>query len=358
MSQRRAPSTDPPTTSAGRVTIRRHRARSGAVRACLVATIVVAAAVAAADDPVVLHLGSDEWPPFTGGPDTEHAAVVLVETALDRAGITATTTIDEWKDIEARIRRGELDGSPAMWRSERRERELLFSEPYLENRLILVGRSGSDVSATRLADLAGKRVAVVGGYDYGDAVDRAAGVYLVASHSDQESLDKLLAGDVDYMLVDELVVHHLLTFQPEEATENLEFGVTPLVRRTLHLAIRRDVPNAERIVGAFDSEIRQLQADGTYSQILRVGWIRVDVDGDGLYELVPFGEQIGEAPPGAVYDVFGEMPKDQKTDDDRVVVQGNIYKGWDAIPDRYKIPPSPGGPTTFKYGDTLVTFKF
>ena len=46
----------------------------------------------------------------------------------------------------------------------RGERALIYSQPYLENRLILVERQGSDVSATSLADLAGKQIALVSGY--------------------------------------------------------------------------------------------------------------------------------------------------------------------------------------------------
>ena len=57
---------------------------------------------------------------------------------------------------------GEFDGSAALWKDTERERALIYSEPYLENRLILVGRQGSDVSATTLAGLASKRIALVG----------------------------------------------------------------------------------------------------------------------------------------------------------------------------------------------------
>jgi ABC-type amino acid transport substrate-binding protein len=311
-----------------------------------------------AEEPRPLRLGSDEWPPFTGEDGTQRAAIELVHAALDRADIEVTTVIQEWKHVEAAIRRGDLDGSAAMWRTERREEQLLFSDPYLENRLVLIGRSGSDVSATRVNELAGKRVAVVGQYAYGDVVDGAEGVYFVNAHNDQDSLDKLLAGAVDYMLVDELVVRHLMTYQPDEAAAKLEIGMTPLARKTLHFAIRRDVPQADRIISAFNRQIREMQADGTYGRILQVGWIRADVDGDGLYELVPLGDRIGELPPRAVYDVYGTAPEEEEPEKERVVIQGNIYKGWDAIPDRYKIPPSPGGDTTFKYGTTLVTFKF
>ena len=321
--------------------------------------LVVAASVAVADDPLELRLASDEWPPFTGEPGSTRAAIDLVQTALDRAGIHATTTIVPWKQVEIGIRDGDFDGSAAMWRTDRRERDMVFSAPYLENRLVLVGRAGSDVSATRMTDLAGRRVAAVGRYAYGEQIGQAEGVLFVNTRNDQDSLDKLLAGDVDYMLVDELVARYLLKFQPDDVEANLEIGLRPLARRLLYFALRRDVPNAERIIAAFNGEIHAMQGDGTYAEKLQVGWIRVDVDSDGLYELVPYGDHLGEYPPGTVYDVFGEMPTDESPPEkQRIVVQGNIYEGWDAIPDRYKVPPSQGGPTSWKYGTTLMTLKF
>ncbi|MEX1310712.1 MAG: transporter substrate-binding domain-containing protein [Candidatus Sulfomarinibacteraceae bacterium] len=329
------------------------------MRVGLAVCLASLAATATATDPEELRLGSDEWPPFTGSHGKQRAALELIHTALDRAGYQATTTIDEWRRVEAAIRRGDLDGSAAMWRTEAREKTLLFSAPYLENRLVLIGRRGSDVSATRMTDLAGKRVAAVGQYAYGEDVTQAAGVLFVKAKNDQDSLDKLLAGEVEYMLVDELVVQHLLTFQPDEVAANLEIGFTPLARRPLHFAIRRDIPNAEKIVQAVDNEIVKMQGDGSYSEILQIGWIRVDVDGDGLYELVPFGDQVGETPPRSVYDVFGDMPDDDEPPEKkRILVGGDIYQGWDAIPDRYKQPPSQGGPTSFKYGNTFTTLRF
>ena len=98
-------------------------------------------------------------------------------------------------------------------------------------------------------------------------------------------------------------------------------------------------------------------ADGTYAEILQVGWIRVDVDGDGLHELVALGDMVGERPPGTVYDVFGEVPEETPIEKQRVFVQGNIYKGWDAIPDAYKGPTSIMDPSYYR-GTTLGTLKF
>jgi len=322
----------------------------------LAALLVVFPALVMATEPGELHLASDTWPPFTDTQKGQRVAIELVETALERAGISATTTIVDWKDAEFGIRNGTFDGSAAMWRTDEREENLIFSDPYLENRLVLVGLKGSDVAAARISDLSGKRVAAVGRYAYGDAITGAVGVYFVNGQNDQEDLDKLLAGEVDYMLIDELVARYLLSYQKDEATAKLEIGTTPLARRTLHLAVRRDIPDAPKIIAAFNREIQGMFTDGTYGTILQVGSILVDIDGDGLDELVTLGDVVGQAPPGTVYDVFGKEPE-TPPEKQRVFVKGNIYEGWAAIPDRYKGPAGPMEPT-FKYGTTVFTLQF
>ena len=333
------------------------RPREMAKRGCLCLLMVLGASGTMATDGSELRLASDSWPPFTDNPMGQRVAVELVHTALERSGIKATTTVVDWKDVERGLRKATYDGSAAMWRNEQRERQLLFSEPYLENRLILIGRKGSPVEGLHIVDLAGKRVAAVGHYAYGDEINKADGVLFVNGRSDQDNLDKLLAGDVEYMLVDELVVRYLVASQPEEAANRLELGTTALARRLLHFAIRKEISGADGIIASFNREIRKMMADGTYSEILQVGWIRVDVDGDGLVELVALGDRVGEMPPGTVYDVFGEVPEEAAIEKQRIFVQGNIYKGWDAVPDAYK------GPTGimdvgWKSGTTLGTLKF
>ncbi len=313
-------------------------------------------ALAMAADPRELRLASDVWPPFTGEAGGARVAFELVNTALERARIDTTTAIVDWKEVEAGIRQGKFDGTAAMWRTEKRDESLVFSEPYLENRLVLVGRKGSDVSAARMSDLAGKRVAAVGRYAYGEEVEQAVGVFFVNARNDQDGLDKLLAGEVDYMLVDELVVRYLLTYQRDDAAAKLEIGSTPLARRTLHFALRRTVPDAEDIVASFNAEIDGMMADGSYSRILQVGWIRVDIDGDGRDELVALGDSLTPPPFSGVYDVFGEEPE-VPPEKQRIFVAGSVYEGWDAIPERYKGPAGPND-VTFKHGTTIFSLKF
>src|SRR5262245_3807832 len=101
-----------------------------------------------------LHLVSTAWPPFTNPPGQPRFALDLVNEAIKRIGSSADTAIVADSAFTTSLLSGKFDGSAAAWRDAERETVLLYSDPYLENRLILVGRRGSDVSATKLSDLA------------------------------------------------------------------------------------------------------------------------------------------------------------------------------------------------------------
>ena len=159
---------------------------------------------------------------------------------------------------------GQFDGSAALWRDTERERALIYSQPYLENRLILVGRQGSDVSATSLPDLAGKRIALVSGYAYGKVVETTDGPIFVDSNSEEDSLARLLNGGADYTLMDDIVIQYLITNHGEEARTRLAFGSTPLLTRSLHFAVRQSLPDAESIISRFNAELRGMIADRSY----------------------------------------------------------------------------------------------
>jgi polar amino acid transport system substrate-binding protein len=310
-----------------------------------------------------LHLVSTAWPPFTNKAGESRFALDLVEAAFGRIGVGSTTAIVDASQFTSSLLSGRFDGSAAAWKDPERERVLLFSQPYLENRLILVGRRGGDVSATTFAALGGKRIAIVEGYSYGDAVD-SAGPAFVRTRTEEESLTQLLNGAVDYTLMDELVVRYITSNYPKEAQSKLQFGTTPLVTRPLYLAIRKDLPDAQLILDRFNAQIRGMIADHTYHRLLHVDWILADVDGDGVNEYVPRGDRLGKVEPQGAYSiatstspsVTAPQPRDRDTTPRRFYVGGNLYSDWASIPQPYKIESSgwsPGRSTA-----SIFTFKW
>lgn len=307
--------------------------------ASLVACLLVSAVAAFAADGGALRLGSDVWPPFTDVDGKARVAIDLVEQALQRAGFEADSEVrSDFGDVVASIRKGDLDGSAALWRSAERAELLVFSRPYLENRLVLVGLKGSDIGATSFAELIGRRVAIVGSYDYGDAVKKDSGVKFVEGPSDGENLQKLLRREVDYVLADALLVHHLFARHEAKAQRLLQVGTRALAVRSLHLALRRDHPDAAKIVAAFDAEIRRMMTDGSYNEILQMDWIQADVDGDGKIELILSGREAGEKPPTGSYRVFDVPAQPSDRVEVGYFVAGQRYDDWQQVPAEYKVP--------------------
>jgi polar amino acid transport system substrate-binding protein len=289
-----------------------------------------------------LRLVSTAWPPFTNGPGQARFALDLVEAALGRIGLTSNTTIVDAAGFTPALLTGQYDGSAAAWKDPERERALLFSQAYLENRLILVGRQGADVSAANLGALKGKRIAIVEGYSYGDEIDKA-GPTFVRSRSEEDSLAQLLSSAVDYTVMDELVVQYIVDHHAKEARTRLQFGSTPLLTRSLYFAVRRSLPDAESIVSRFNAQLRGMIADRTYHRLLHVDWIRADIDGDGIAEDVPLNDRAGPAAPQRTYSLFSAEPSapEPKTPPQRFYIGGNIYNSWNAVPDMYKVMDRP-----------------
>jgi polar amino acid transport system substrate-binding protein len=328
-----------------------------AVRTILpLAMALVALGIAA--QATTLRLVSTAWPPFTNEPGQARFALDLVETAMDRIGIRAATTIVAAAEFTPSLLGGSFDGSAAAWKDPDRDRALLFSEPYLENRLILVGRRGADVSASALPALTGKRIAIVEGYSYGDVV-LVSGPTFVRSRSEEDSLELLLASRVDYTLMDELVVQYIVDYHASEARTRLQIGSTPLLKRQLHVAVRRTNPEAGAIVDRFNGQLRTMIADRTYHRLLHVGWILADVDGDGVPEYVPASDRQGPDEPRRAYMLFADQP-DARSAPPRYYFGGTIYSEWASVPAQYKIYSVAAGdrPDPARSTASVFTFKW
>ena len=315
---------------------------SGTGRRGLTAMVFFTAAAAAwltaaGQTTTQLRLVSTIWPPFTNNSGQPRFALDLVEEGTRRIGVTTTTAFVEAAKFTPAILTGPFDGSGAAWKDAERERALLFSQPYLENRLILVARRGGDVSAKALAELKGKRIAIVEGYSYGDTID-TAGPTFVRSRGEEDSLALLLKSAVDYTLMDELVVEYIVDHHPEEARTRLQFGARPLITRQLFFAVRRTLPDAQSIIDRFNGQLRAMITDHTYHKLLHVAWISVDIDGDGQMEYVPYSDKAGPKPPQRAYLLFSsDKPANAPAEPPkRFMMGGNIYTSWATVPDQFK----------------------
>jgi len=181
-------------------------------------------------------------------------------------------------------------------------------------------------------------VAIVEGYAYGDGVENA-GPTFVRSRREEASLDLLLTGVVEYTLMDQLVVEYLVSQYEAQAKARLEFGTTPLLIRKLHLAIRKDLPDAAGIISRFNTQLKTMVADRTYHRLLHLDWISADVDGDGIPEYIPADDKAaGTAPPAHAYSLsYTDERARSKVSGEHYYLGGRVYNSWADVPDSYKV---------------------
>jgi len=297
-----------------------------------------------------LKLSFDVWPPFTNVQGEKSIATDIVETALNRVNIASSCLVGDFETVMEGIYNGSYDGSPALWKSEKREKELLFSDPYLENQLILVGRKGANVAFTSISELEQKRIGLVREYAYGDSLTEIVDLQIVYGKDDQANLVNLLSDKVDYMLVDALLIQYLLKYEMNDVSAMLEFSKKPLIVKPLHLALRKDLPEAATVIEQFNAEVKKMINEGLYNELLGLDWIRVDMDGDGTLEIVLNGDAAGTEPPEYAYDVH---PSDA-ANTDQFYIAGKYYNSWEEVPDKYKVTiPPPEGADTYNYGMTI-----
>lgn len=281
-----------------------------------------------------IQLSSDVWPPFTNVEGEKSIALDIVAEALQSIDISVDYHIIDFEDVMDGIASGTYDGSGALWLEKSREETMLFSDPYLQNQLILVGRKGSNVLVKAISEFKGKRIGVVENYAYGDFLEDDKNNQIIYGESDQQNLERLLSEQIDYFLVDALLIQYLLKYQLNDVSEFLEIGKNPLVTKSLHLAIRKDVPDADQIITQFNTAISGMIADGSYNEILGLNWISADIDGDGIIELVFVGNEAGKTAPDNSYNV---LYSDTSQQAQVFYVNGKKYNSWDDVPQQNKV---------------------
>lgn len=238
--------------------------------------------IAEANDPLLLS--NDDWPPFIIEGDEQGTAELLVCQALERSGWPCRVQVNDWETVLNETRIGSIDGIAAAWRNPDRETYLLFSEPYLANRIVPVVSKKEPVAIKSVADLAGLRVALVKDYAYGDEIMVMASDFeVIRAKNTRDALKKVRSGKADAALIDELVARDEME---SSRMDDLTVSETVLAFRDLHFAVSRQHPLAEVIIDDFQRAYKLMLEDGTVNEILNVDWLATDFGQTGKLDVV------------------------------------------------------------------------
>lgn len=218
----------------------------------------------------VLKVTGSLWSPYLDGElENGGLAADLVRSALIRAGYEVHAEVEGWTRAYEGAAVGVYDVVAAIWQSEERGRDLLFSGAYLMNDIVFMARRGVLVDYERLSDLRGLRIGVVREYAYEDAFDQDPELTRIVNDHLIQNLLLLRQGRVDMVVGDKwAILHQISQFIPDDVG-SFRLLSKPLARRALRLGVSRQNPDAEKIVAAFDAAIQEMRKDGSYSEIVK-----------------------------------------------------------------------------------------
>ncbi len=209
----------------------------------------------------------DSFPPM--GYRDDSGAIVgfdidLAQEAAKRLGVAVEFKPVQWNGIIMSLNKGDID---VIWNgltiTEERQKQIIFSKPYLDNRQIIVVQVGSPI--TDKSSLAGKTVGLQLGSSSETALnsDRevASSLKDVRKYSaNTEALMDLAAGRIDAVIVDEVVGRYYISRKPESyRILNDDFGA-----ESYGIGFRKD---DESLRDAIDRVLDEMKADGSADKI-------------------------------------------------------------------------------------------
>ena len=217
-----------------------------------------------------LKLMANTSPPYADVKLPEQGfALEMVRHVFAGTDYTPEIIIESWSRAVEGAQIGVYDGLAAAWFSEERNKELLFSEPYLGSKLVILKRHSDRNDYRKLTDLAGGRLGVRADYAYGVDFSGIPGLTLVEENHLVQNLLRLLNGSVNFVIGDLRTVN--MTLEQFLADRRGQFAVAnislPKVER--HVAVNRSLAGHEKIITEFNASLAKARKDGSLQDIIK-----------------------------------------------------------------------------------------
>lgn len=213
----------------------------------------------------------DDWYPFTAYRDGRVVgmAVDIVRAALETDGTPLELRPYPYARCMELTRRGSLPACFNTSPSPRVSRDyLLPSEPLFLGWIELWSRHDEAAPVEDLKQIAGRKVAVTNGYEYGPVFERFAQLKRVPVRRQINGFRMLQRGRVDFMVAYRGTARALFDDYPE--LQGQFAVVATLHRPQLFISFSRRHPDAPELLRRFDLGMRAIRANGRYQQILEL----------------------------------------------------------------------------------------
>ncbi len=236
------------------------------------ASTSLASSTAAEKTTAVLTLVVDNYPPYIDELAPEQGVLSqLVKQAFASVSVTTTLSFQPWPKVP--VVAAQANHASFLWfKTPELEQDWLFSEPIVELRQMLISTTNFKTELKRFDEFRPYRLGVTKGYFYGPEFTAARNDFrLTEAVSDYASLQNLLAGRVDFVLMDPIVAQ-LMWQQLPAKTAKLRFLSKPLLTaQPAYLVCSRNFLPCHAVIQSFNQALLQLQQTGADLQIFGFG---------------------------------------------------------------------------------------
>lgn len=192
---------------------------------------------------------------------------LLLQAVFQRAGIVVEIQAMPWKRALMRGGKAEL-GIGGIYKTAQRQAVFDYSQAIFEEKLIVYVRRGTATSFTALSDLYGKRVGVIRGWSYTEALDKAIDngqIHASAGSSDEANFRMLASGRLDALIAIELAGQRIIQQLQLDQVQALQpaLSINPT-----YLVFAKQAKQ-QALLQRFDQSLAEMRADGSLAELVQ-----------------------------------------------------------------------------------------
>ncbi|GFM37635.1 substrate-binding periplasmic protein [Desulfovibrio psychrotolerans] len=219
--------------------------------------------------PSTLRFATLEWPPYISRelPGNGYVAHLLNE-VFGAAGYRVELVFLPWQRAINALSDTSFAGYvPEYFDKTISEKQCLFSEGFPGGPLALVHRTGRSIALAPLEEMRHLRFGVVAGYVNFREFDDADYLFKDDAPDDMHNIRKLLAGRIDVIIGDAMVIQYLYRTHIAPGGNDLTILRPYLEDKPLHLCVNPRHPDAEVVQKVFAKGLETLRRNGRLQQL-------------------------------------------------------------------------------------------
>lgn len=212
---------------------------------------------------------ADPWPPFV---DQKHPkdglSLEIIRAAYKTQGYKVKMEYVPWARAEASVKSGAYDILPDVWMTDARKKELMFSKPYVSNKIKFICLKKNPFEYDGIESLKGRIIGTVRGYGYSDEFIKSPDFRRDEAADFMTSIKKIISKRIELTLEDEIVAKTRIAQENPKLFEQLKFTKNSFSVNDLHIASAYKNKRHVEIIDAFNKGLEIIKSNGTFEKIL------------------------------------------------------------------------------------------